>query len=167
MYYPSVDSEVAMEEKKDDDSLMHEFKETEKNSFFSMKIVGLLLAVVLLGVGSGYFLAGGGAGGSSGLRAGSDDSNGKVEKGKVYGEQDESQYKMKEVPEGVLKVGGFEGEGEFHIERGVDKSQWVYLNSTVLDLSQFVGKKVKVWGETQKAQKAGWLMDAGRVQMLE
>jgi hypothetical protein len=25
---------------------------------------------------------------------------------------------------------------------------------------------VKVWGETNKAQKAGWLMDVGRVQVV-
>lgn len=39
----------------------------------------------------------------------------------------------------------------------------VALTSSVVDLSQYEGKKVKVYGETQKALKEGWLMDIGRV----
>jgi len=34
-------------------------------------------------------------------------------------------------------------------------------------LDQFVGRKIQIWGETYKAQKAGWLMDVGRVKILE
>ena len=29
------------------------------------------------------------------------------------------------------------------------------------------GKKIKVWGQTQTAQYAGWLMDVGRVEVAE
>lgn len=43
----------------------------------------------------------------------------------------------------------------------------VALTSSVVDLSQFEGKKVKVFGETQKAIKEGWLMDAGRVEEIK
>lgn len=42
----------------------------------------------------------------------------------------------------------------------------VALTSSVVDLSQYVGKKVKVFGETQKALKQGWLMDVGRVEVV-
>jgi hypothetical protein len=41
----------------------------------------------------------------------------------------------------------------------------VALTSSVVDLSQYEGKKVKVFGETQKALKEGWLMDVGRVEV--
>jgi hypothetical protein len=41
----------------------------------------------------------------------------------------------------------------------------VALTSSVLDLNQYVGKKVKVYGETQKALKQGWLMDVGKVEV--
>jgi hypothetical protein len=34
-------------------------------------------------------------------------------------------------------------------------------------MSLFVGHKITVWGETFSAQKAGWLMDVGRVQIIE
>lgn len=41
----------------------------------------------------------------------------------------------------------------------------VALTSSVVDLSEFEGKKVKVLGETQKAIKEGWLMDIGKVEV--
>jgi len=37
----------------------------------------------------------------------------------------------------------------------------------VIDLESFTGKKVKVWGETISAQKAGWLMDVGKIQVIK
>ncbi|KKS13460.1 MAG: hypothetical protein UU67_C0024G0017 [Candidatus Daviesbacteria bacterium GW2011_GWB1_41_5] len=40
----------------------------------------------------------------------------------------------------------------------------VALTSSVVDLSEYEGKKVKVFGETQKAIKEGWLMDVGKVE---
>lgn len=43
----------------------------------------------------------------------------------------------------------------------------VALTSSVVDLSQYEGKKVKVFGETQKALKEGWLMDVGRVEEVK
>lgn len=41
----------------------------------------------------------------------------------------------------------------------------VALTSSVIDLSQYEGKKVKIFGETQKALKEGWLMDVGKVEV--
>lgn len=41
----------------------------------------------------------------------------------------------------------------------------VALTSSVVDLSLYEGKKVKVLGETQKAIKEGWLMDVGKVEV--
>lgn len=69
--------------------------------------------------------------------------------------------------EGVLKEGGIEGEGSFHLERPGGASQNVYLTSSTIDLSQFVGKRVKVWGKTYKGEKAGWLMDVGYLEVIE
>lgn len=66
---------------------------------------------------------------------------------------------------GLLKEGGVEGEGNFHLERPGGVSQNVYLTSTTVDLSKYIGKKVKVWGQTFQGQKAGWLMDVGLVEI--
>lgn len=43
----------------------------------------------------------------------------------------------------------------------------VALTSSVVDLSLYEGKKVKVFGETQKALKEGWLMDVGKVEEIK
>lgn len=56
-------------------------------------------------------------------------------------------------------------EGTHILIRG-DVSQNVYLTSSVVDLSKYVGKKVQVWGETFQGRKAGWLMDVGRIKVL-
>lgn len=74
---------------------------------------------------------------------------------------------FKDQAEGILKEGGIDGEGNFHLERPGGESQNVYLTSTTVDLSQYIGKKVRVWGETFSAEKAGWLMDVGLVEILE
>ncbi len=43
----------------------------------------------------------------------------------------------------------------------------VALTSSVVDLSKYEGKKVKVYGETQKALKEGWLLDVGKVEEIK
>lgn len=83
---------------------------------------------------------------------------------KIVGIQDKKTFK--DHAEGILKEGGIDGEGQFHLERPGGESQNVYLTSTTVDLSQYVGKRVRVWGETFAAQKAGWLMNVGLVEIL-
>lgn len=56
-------------------------------------------------------------------------------------------------------------EGAYILTRG-DVSQNVYLTSSVIDLAKYVGKKVQIWGETFKGQTAGWLMDVGRIKVI-
>lgn len=74
---------------------------------------------------------------------------------------------FKDKAEGILKEGGIDGEGNFHLERPGGESQNVYLTSTTVDLSQYTRKKIRVWGETFTAEKAGWLMDVGLVELLQ
>ena len=73
---------------------------------------------------------------------------------------------FKDKAEGILKEGGIDGEGNFHLERPGGVSQNVYLTSTTVDLSQYVNKKVRAWGQTFQAQKAGWLMDVGYIELI-
>jgi hypothetical protein len=69
--------------------------------------------------------------------------------------------------EGKLVEGGIQGEGTHHLERDGGPSQNAYLTSTVIDLQSYVGKKVHVWGETNSAQKGGWLMDVAKIKVLD
>ena len=84
---------------------------------------------------------------------------------KTVGIADKKTFKDK--AEGKLKEGGIDGEGNFHLEIPGGISQNVYLTSTTVDLSQYIGKKIRVWGETFAAEKAGWLMDVGLVEILK
>jgi len=72
---------------------------------------------------------------------------------------------FKDSADGIMREGGKEGEGNFHLERPGGESQTAYLTSSTVDLSKYIGKKVKVWGQTFTGQKAGWLMDVGLVEI--
>jgi len=69
--------------------------------------------------------------------------------------------------EGILKEDGINGDGTHHLERDGGPSKYVYLASSVIDLSSFTDKKVHVWGETQAAKKAGWFMDVAKIKIVE
>lgn len=88
-----------------------------------------------------------------------------VKVGDVFGIKDDQTFK--DSAEGYLEKGGINGEGSHSLLREGGESQTVYLTSSITDLDKLVGMKVKVWGETFKGQKAGWLMDVGRVQVVE
>ncbi|MFS8159204.1 MAG: hypothetical protein ACMG6E_03150 [Candidatus Roizmanbacteria bacterium] len=102
------------------------------------------------------------AGGASNETAGQP-SSGKANK--VVGVVDKKSFPDK--AEGTLKEGGADGEGSFHLERPGGESQNVYLTSSIVDMSSYVNKKVRVWGQTFSSQKAGWLMDVGSVEILQ
>lgn len=141
---------------------MHKFEAGSKNSF-SAKFFLVLVVIIFLGIGSGFILAKIAPNLIQQSALPSPNEKSSVEKGKVYGSNDTSTFK--DVVTGILKEGGIEGEGQFHLVRPGGESQNVYLTSSLVDLSLFTDRKIKVWGETQKAQKAGWLMDVGRVEV--
>lgn len=68
---------------------------------------------------------------------------------------------------GVVEKGGIDGEGTHKLLREGGPSQNIYMTSSVLDLDSFVGLKIQIWGETMKAQKAGWLMDIVKVKIVD
>lgn len=128
------------------------------------KILLVILAIVA-GVGTGYgahyFISG-----SSGPRTVKTTTDGKLKSGDAFGVEDPGEI-FPDTATGVLVKGGVDGEGSHHLMRPPDESQNVYLTSTVLDLDQFIGHKIKVWGQTNDASKAGWLMDVGKVKIEE
>ena len=71
-----------------------------------------------------------------------------------------------DIAKGVLREGGSEGEGSYHLERGA-KDQTAYLTSSTIDMSPFVGKKVSIWGKTYASQKVGWLLDVGYIEIVQ
>jgi len=117
--------------------------------------------IVVLGVAVGYFL-------TKGNVLGKATGSGQVQ---IQVTKDEAGINnpaaLKDTAEGVLDEGGIGGEGTHHLTRTGGVSQNVYLTSSVIDLQSFVGKKVQVWGLTVAGKKAGWLMDVGKVKVLQ
>jgi hypothetical protein len=145
---------------------MDEQKKEPVTAFPMGAVMGVVIGAVLLGVLSGFiatkFTSSTAAPSSKEVGKAGDVAAG----GQSAGIKDAKTFK--DTAEGVLKEGGMEGEGSYHIERTPGQAdQNAYLTSTAVDLSAFVGKKVKVWGQTFAGEKAGWLMDVGYVEVIK
>lgn len=137
----------------------------DSDRFFTLpKIIGLVV-VLALGLGSGYLLKNGSIGGviNTGPSVSRNVPEAGLKEGDIIGVQDEKTFK--DSATGVLHKGGLDGEGSHQLLRPGGVSQTVYLTSSVIDLDEFEGHQVTVWGETFKSQRVGWLMDVGRVKV--
>lgn len=121
-------------------------------------IFGILIASVFLGTFTGYTLA---------KKPSSGFANALPVKPAPKNAQQDTRT-FKDFAEGTLKVRPASKNPNEYVEGSHilsrEGSYPVALTSSVVDLSQYEGKKVKVFGETQKALKEGWLMDVGRVE---
>lgn len=140
--------------------VIHDFEQKSKSGSNIFVKTIIIAVIVALGVGTGYFAS------KSRLTPNPIKSNNKIVKTDgIVGSTDTKTFR--DQAEGVIQKGGIDGEGTHKLIRDPKRpDQNVYLTSGVVDLDQFVGKKVKVWGETNSAQKAGWLMDVGKVEVL-
>src|SRR5258708_4448846 len=125
-----------------------------------LRILGIILAVALLaGVGTGYVLASGNKSTGGGAMI-------STSQAPAQAQQDAKTFRDFAV--GVIKKKPEPKKGEYAegthtlIREGADPAT---LTSSVVDLSQYEGKKVKVFGETQQSKESGWLMDVGRVEV--
>ncbi|PIS14001.1 hypothetical protein COT65_01180 [Candidatus Shapirobacteria bacterium CG09_land_8_20_14_0_10_47_13] len=118
-----------------------------------------ILLIIVAGGLTGRFLANRGLSSGGGVEV--------VQIGKEVGIKDEKTFR--DTASGRLEVDASNSgaEGSHKLIRPGGLSQTAYLISSVIDLDQFVGKCVQVWGETFAAQKAGWLMDVGRAKILD
>ncbi len=131
------------------------------------KFIPIIIAVlvVLAGVMSGKTMASGKSGSSSQTPSGVAVGDDKVGSDNEVGIDDSETFK--DTAEGTLVEGGIDGEGTHHLDRDLGETKYVYLTSTAINLDNFIGKKIQVWGQTIAGKKAGWLMDVGRVKVLE
>jgi len=138
-------------------------EETVMKKQTKMIIGGVFVLMILLGVLTGYFISGGKKQTTSGTNAA---AAGPTAKGKnVFGSADTKTFT--DSATGTVEKGGISGEGTHTLIREGGPSQTACLVSSVLDLDQFVGKKVKVTSKTMDATKCPWLMDVGQVEVLE
>jgi len=132
-------------------------KSVSKNKIWPYVVVAF--AVVILGVGSAWLISSKiinrNGGGASGVKVTSTEA-GVLDPKTKY-----------DNATGNLKDGGINGEGTQHLENDSGPSHYVYLTSSVVDLSRFVGKKVQVWGQTLASKNAPWLMDVAKIQVVQ
>lgn len=127
-------------------------------------VLGLIsVFVVLAGIGAGYLFSG--VGKNVGSANGNTSGKSVVATENEAGAKDESKFST--TTDGVLEEGGIGGEGNYHLVRGSGPSQYAYLTSSAVDLEPFLGKKVQIWGETMSGKKAGWLIDVGKIKVME
>ena len=139
--------------------------EPKKTAKFFAKIVPLLLIIVL--IGAGIF---------TGLMLSSVNKS-KASQGNVLSEEnlapeikENFSQTFKDEAEGIVeKNDDFEkyAQGPWKLIRAGGESQTAYLTSSVMDLDEFIGKKVKVYGETFGSDQVSWLMDVGKVEVIE
>jgi hypothetical protein len=148
--------------------LLREFSSTEageKRKIFAS--AGVVLLIILAGVVSGYFLAN--RVGSTGPTVSKKiDSQVEIVQGpKEAGIKDVRVFR--DTAQGRIEVNDSElvMEGSHKLIRPGGKSQTAYLTSSVVDLNDYLGECVQIWGETHAAQEAGWLLDVGRVRKLD
>lgn len=137
-------------------SVIHSFEETPTETGVPVRSFVILIVILMtVGIAGGYLF--------SKFKGGTKTVN--APKGTIVGIADKKTFK--DSAEGILKEGGIGSEGNFHLQRPGGVSQNVYLTSTTVDLSQYIDKKVRVWGATFEGDKAGWLMDVGLVEILQ
>lgn len=137
---------------------MHSMNATKTQKILALPVViGLCVVTVFLGAVGGFMMVKKSPSASAGGKGAA------VQTSTSAGVVDKKTFK--DSVQGILKEGGMEGEGNFHLERPGGISQNAYLTSSTVDLGKYIGKKVKVWGQTFQGQKAGWLMDVGLIEI--
>lgn len=137
-----------------ENSLIHKFKFQSPHVKFFWAV---LVISLVLGIGTGYFL---GQPNSRVIKKAGKDEPPKSAQQDTKTFRDFAQGTIEKKPE--PKKGEEYTEGTHFLKR--EGAVPVALTSSVIDLSKYEGKKVKVFGETQKAIKEGWLMDVGKVE---
>jgi hypothetical protein len=156
---------IKLKEEEKEEKLIKNFNEEKIIEVHPRNKMLLIIAVVavVLGIGTGYLLSRPGSMIKEEVKRNVTEEE--IKPGVTVGVTDEKSFK--DSAEGKLEKGGVDGEGSHHLVRSGGESQNVYLTSSIIDLDKFVGHKVKVWGQTFAAQKAGWLMDVGKLKVLE
>lgn len=141
------------------EGMLHEMEMRADTQHKQQKLIIIVYALlVVFGVATGYILSKKGASSTSNASA-------IVSGGKSVGSNDTQTFK--DSAAGVIEKGGILGEGSHKLIREGGPSQTAALVSSVVDLDQYIGKKVKVWGQTYAAKKTAWFMDVGKIELQE
>lgn len=138
-------------------------KVEEETMTKQMKVIigGVFILMVGLGILTGYIISAKKPSTTTSTAPAGPTAIGK----NVFGSADSKTFT--DSATGVIEKDGISGEGTHKLIREGGPSQTACLVSSVLDLDQFAGKKVKVTSKTMDAKKCPWFMDVGRIEILE
>ncbi len=153
-----VEQEQQMNQLSDQANVGDAVVSEQKAKQLRFMVLGAYVLLLVLGVATGFLLSR-----SGGVSVATNQKPSYVNTGKVAGITDTKTFK--DSAEGVIEKGGLDGEGTHNLVRDGGPSQTVYLISSAVDLDEYAGKKVKVWGQTMAAKKAAWLMDVGKIEL--
>jgi hypothetical protein len=122
-------------------------------------LVAVLVVSMIAGAGTGYLMSSGSTGGSV-IPLIEKTPDNAAQDTRTFRDFAEGKITKKPATKGVDS-----SEGTHLLVR--DGATPVALTSSVVDLSTYEDKKVKVFGETNKATGAGWFMDVGRVEVVQ
>jgi len=111
--------------------------------------ITILILLAVLGAGTGFLLArqSSGGAGAVGTSADAKTATAGVDQKKTFGSSDTTTFNDQAI--GVVEKDGIGGEGTHKLIREGGPTQTACMVSSVLDLNDFVGKKIKVWGNCQ------------------
>lgn len=125
----------------------------------NLKMLAAVLVIsIIAGIGTGYLMASSGGGGRIPL----------IEKTPEHAAEDTKTFR--DFAEGKITKkpddkNSANSQGTHLLIR--DGATPVLLTSSVLDLSEYENKKVKIYGETNNLAGTGWFMDVGRVEVIQ
>ena len=135
---------------------------------------GILIIILLLALGLGYFISrayplsgsknASLLGGPEAISTENITDKSAIEVGKLYGD---TATVFKDSATGTIEKGSINGVGTHILNREGGASQRASLTSSVVDLDLFVGRRVEVKGETNASKQTSWLLDVGSVKVLE
>ncbi len=121
--------------------------------------VAVLGLAIVLGAITGYSMVGKSGNGS--IKLPTESPKSAIQDTRTFRDFAEGTLRARPAPK---NPGDYVEGSHLLVRDGVDP---VALTSSVVDLSRYEGKKVKVYGETQKALKEGWFLAVGRVEQVK
>lgn len=154
-------------------TIVHDISVSDTSSSdMDMKKAGIIFVLVIVaGIASGFgasYIRGASGGGKESAKVNNDGTktlSGNDDVAESAGIADKETFS--DNAEGTLedKTEDDPHEGSFKLIRPGGESQTVFLTSSTVDLSEFVGKEVRVYGETFDSEQVGWLMDVGFIEV--
>ena len=134
------------------------------NKFAKIIPVLIIIVIVVLGIGSGLVLSSFSQSSSSSVTVLSDDEDISLEI------KENLAQTFSDEAQGTLETNADldrYGQGTHKLIRPGGEDQTAYLTSSILELDEYVGQEIKVYGETFGSSQVGWLMDVGKVEVIK